>query len=277
VNRTSRMQFPYPSRNQEPYFDIMESFFLALDAATYAAREDRHLIFQEGGPILFVAGTGVLSWGSDIEILAPITGFQWVIAAGQITLDDGQLFYVELPRAPSGNTAITPTVASQVPSSNLAMIVGVRRGNKVYLRNGVVLLSDLPAYTIAAANSGDGSITRYASTASATLSGASTDIEVDIPSGAKIISCALNVDITITGSGASAWDAAYTGGASQSIASSKAFTQNTKQTTPFDVNAATDIASAETDVRITPDAGTFTGGSIRAVVIYDVYSDLADV
>jgi hypothetical protein len=277
VERTSRMQFPYPSRNQEPYFDVMESFFSALDTAVYATREDRSLIIQAGGPLLFTASTGVLSWGSSIEILAPITGFQWVITAGQVTLDDGQLFYVELPRAPSGNTAVSAVVATQAPSSNLAMVLGIRRGDKVYFRNGSVLLSDLAANTIAASNLGDGSITRYASAASVTLSGASTDIEVNVPSGAKIISCALNVDTAITGSGVSTWAAAYTGGASQTIASSKALTQNTKQTTPFDVNAATDITSAETDVRITPDAGTFTGGAVRAVVIYEVYADLADV
>ena len=64
------------------------------------------------------------------------------------------------------------------------------------------------------------------------------------------------------------YSAAYNGGAAQSIGTGIAFTKNTKTEIFFDVNAATDITSATTDITLTPNAGTLDSGEVSAVVYY---------
>jgi hypothetical protein len=152
---TQRMKWPYPAENTEPHFDALVSFFTQQDASGYAAREDRHIICQKGGPITFNATTGVLSWGSDIEILAAITGFNWRILTGQVTVDDAELVYVDLVRAPTQNRTVAPIVAGQVPSTDTALIIGIRRGNKFYFRSGALLGSGETLDDIAPGGAGD--------------------------------------------------------------------------------------------------------------------------
>ena len=113
--------------------------------------------------------------------------------------------------------------------------------------------------------------------ASAVLAGASTVIHVNIPNGSKLIGHQWIVKVAITGGGGAAtWSAVYSGGASQSICSGQAFSKNTKGHGFFDENAATAIASAEVDILITPDVGTFTGGEIVFVCLVEEIDDLTD-
>lgn len=116
----------------------------------------------------------------------------------------------------------------------------------------------------------EGGISRKISEATATLTGASTVIQVNIPTNSKLIGVTLRVDTLITsGDGATSWAAAWSGGATQAIATGQAFAQNTKVYTFFDANAATAIASGETDITITPNSNTFSGGVVRAWAVYE--------
>jgi hypothetical protein len=148
------MSWPFPAEGQDPWFEALEGFFNATDQSGYASREDRHIILQGGGPISFAA-SGVLSFGSDLEILAAITGFQWrVDGPTSVTMDDGQVLYVDLVRAPTNSLPVTPVVASQVPSSDSALILAVRRGSTIYFRNGASLLVSESLASIAASGGG---------------------------------------------------------------------------------------------------------------------------
>jgi hypothetical protein len=111
----------------------------AMDASGYAAREDRQLRFMEGGDFSFDAGTGVLSWTSAIEILSGITGFRCTIAAGSIVLQNSDMAYVELVRAPTQDTAIALKKSNRVPSSDAALLFCIRRGTRLYFVNGKTL------------------------------------------------------------------------------------------------------------------------------------------
>jgi hypothetical protein len=144
------MSWVFPSENQEPHFDALTEFYGQLDASGYAAREDRHIILSGGGTVNFTAAGGAFSWGSDIEMLAAITGFNWRIPAGNVTVTDGQILYVNLVRAPTLNTVRTLLVGDQVPNDNDAHIIGVRKGSTIYFFNGNSIgdggsLSDLGA------------------------------------------------------------------------------------------------------------------------------------
>lgn len=149
-----RMSWTYPAEGQDPWYDRFESFVNALDASGFASREDRHVILMEGGLFSFSASTGVLSWAGTIELLAAITGFRWTIAPGNITLAEGDMCYVDVSRAPSQNTALTLVKVTQVPSSDNAVFICIRRNGRVYFRGGYILLSDVPVELIS--RPGDG-------------------------------------------------------------------------------------------------------------------------
>ena len=111
----------------------------AMDASSFASREDRHFIFTNGGDFCFDSGTNSLQWNDTIYILSAIAGFFWFIPPGSITIREGQLVYMELTRAPIQNTQVSFSVASQVPNSDTALIFCLRYGDRIYFRNNRIL------------------------------------------------------------------------------------------------------------------------------------------
>lgn len=136
---TPRMKWPIPGEHVDPWFEAFVDLMGEVDASGYAAREDRNIIGTGGGTFTFVSATGVITWSSTISFLAANTGFLWQIPAGNVSLADGQVWYVNLVRAPSDNTALANVVASNLSAAadgDAAFVIAVRRGNKVYFRNG---------------------------------------------------------------------------------------------------------------------------------------------
>jgi len=134
------MQFPYPERDADPWFDGFESMLLSMDASGYAAREDRNIILGGGGSVNFVASTGVVSWSADLVLLSPISAFRLSLPASQVTLADGQRMYVNMTRTASSNIILAMTVGNQIPNTNDAMLIAIRHGNALYFRNGARVL-----------------------------------------------------------------------------------------------------------------------------------------
>lgn len=123
------------------------------------------------------------------------------------------------------------------------------------------------------ANTGGG-LARRISEATATLSGGSTVITLSIPSGAKLDGVQLRVDTDITGTGgAVSWTAAYSGGSTTAITTGQVFTKNTKVNY---MQATYELATNTTNITITPNAGTFTGGVVRAVAYYEDFIALSN-
>lgn len=151
-----RMSWPYPAENQDPWFDSFQEMVSQQDASAYAAREDRQLVMAGGGNFSFDAGANSLSWSATFEILSPVTGFRLSMAAGSVTMEDGQALYVNLVRAPTQNVTVTPQVAGQVPSTDVAYVIAVRRGSIVYFRHGLAL-SDGDSLQLFAGGSGSAS------------------------------------------------------------------------------------------------------------------------
>jgi len=134
---TPRLRWPFPAENQDPWYDALLSFFEAADLSAYASRETENLVLTGGGDVAYDAG--VVSWTADLAVLAPITGFHWVMVATSVTIEDGQLLWFDAIRAPSGNTTVVPQVAAQLPLSDTAVLLAVRRGTTLYWRNGAGL------------------------------------------------------------------------------------------------------------------------------------------
>jgi len=101
-------------------------------------------------------------------------------------------------------------------------------------------------------------------------------LQVNIPSGAKIIGCQLRVDDGMVES----WDAEWNDGASlQAIVSAAATPQNTKVNKFHDDSANTPLTDAETDIVLAPNAGgNFSAiGTISAIAYYQTLSTMVDV
>ncbi len=105
------------------------------------------------------------------------------------------------------------------------------------------------------------------------LSGATTDTTINIPSGARLLGASFCVNTAVTDdAGDDTWSAAYTGGSTTSLASGAAAAQNTK----VDTQVADEIASAQTNIRFTPNGGNFSAGVIEVVAYYEDLTSLAD-
>lgn len=101
---------------------------------------------------------------------------------------------------------------------------------------------------------------------------ASVTITLSIPTNAVILGCQLRVDAALaTGE---LWDAAYSGGSTEAIATAQAVAQNTK------VNSfVTDITDNTTNIAITKNGGgSFTAqGTIRAIVYTEEFDAMASL
>jgi hypothetical protein len=139
MSNTSRMNWPFPNENQEPWYQALENFSKALDASGFASREDRQLILIGGGTITWDASTSTLTWTGAIQVISPISGFLLSIAAGSVTISDGQVLYATLVRAPTRNLTVEAAVENQVPQSDTAYLLAARVGDDIYWRNGTAM------------------------------------------------------------------------------------------------------------------------------------------
>ncbi len=141
--------------------------------------------------------------------------------------------------------------------------------NAVYDKVETLAPKDSPTFTTYVINrmGTTGGYKMMAAEATATLSGASTTIQTNVPADSRVLGVQLRVDTAVTsGDGATSWTATYSGGLTSSITTSRPFAQNTK----FNSLVGGDAAS-EVDIDITPDAHTFSGGVIRAIVYYETF------
>jgi len=141
---TTKMLWPFPAEDQDPWYETFASMVSAMDASAYAAREDRQLLLGGGGIISFDASSGLLTWSADFEIFSTISGFLLSIPAGSVTLADGQMAYTVVTRSPTQDLTLGFTVADTAPSTDGALVFVFRRGSAVYWRNGAKIDDGIP-------------------------------------------------------------------------------------------------------------------------------------
>jgi hypothetical protein len=144
MERSSRMQWPFPSEDQDPWYEAFQALIDASDTAAYAGRENTNIVLMKGGELTFDAATDTLTWEVAIEALSPIEGFLVSIigASGppySLTVTDGQVIYFNIVRAPSENVSVQAKTGNQVPNTNDAILLGIRRDDKIYFRDGKTL------------------------------------------------------------------------------------------------------------------------------------------
>lgn len=135
-----RIHFPYPDEGSKPWDAVFTAMVEAIDASLYAEREDRNLLITGGGIMTFEALTGVLTWGANIEVFAATTGFFWVIPGpSSLVVDDGNVLFVTVSRAPQSSVGVTlqlGSVAPNEPRGDDQVLIGLRRATRLYFRDG---------------------------------------------------------------------------------------------------------------------------------------------
>lgn len=138
------MLWPYPSEDTDPWWEQFKAFIEAADASAYASREDRNLVVTSGGTFSFDAGTDELIWSSAIQVYSPVEGFLVSVvspsgAPHTLIVPDGSAVYFNTVRAPGTNVQVLALVANQIPNTDTAVLLAVRRGDKIYFRDGATL------------------------------------------------------------------------------------------------------------------------------------------
>jgi hypothetical protein len=82
------------------------------------------------------------------------------------------------------------------------------------------------------------------------------------------------VDTAITADTGVSWAAAYVNTPTTAICSGQAFTQNTKFNA---VHPAYEVTTGTVTITITPNAGTFTAGVVRAIVYYEALDQMSSL
>jgi len=264
-------------------YDTAKSAFRNLiDAAIAVANAEEAYLTD----VLFVDGDRTDSYTADGSMAHPYK----TIAAANTAAVSGDVIIVA-PGAYAETVSITSgahlfgwnvTGATLTGESIIFNGSTIDFSANLVMENGEIIKNDTDGQVdvignldIAPGTTG-GLITKI-SEATATLSGASTTIQINVPTGSLLLGVQLRVDTLITsGDGATSWDAAYSGGSTQAITTGQAFAKQTKVNKPFDANGATAIAASEVDIAITPDSNTFSGGVVRAIAYYQVFDDMAD-
>ena len=139
---TPRLGWPYPTENQDPWWAPFVDLLVAQDSTAFAAMEDRNVILMGGGDVSWDATSGELDWSSAIELTSPITGFRTTISPATKEVADGAMLFVELSRGLTANATLTTDTASALPPTvdlESFFVLAVRRGDRVYFRNGAFL------------------------------------------------------------------------------------------------------------------------------------------
>ena len=139
AQESQRMGITYPNEFQDPWFQAFVDFVNALDGHHFASFEDRNLFFTKGGSFSWDSGTEVLDWSADLVLVSPSTGIISTLAAGSVSIADGQFVAVDLTRGPTSPVTLSASAVSNLAPSDSPIVICVRNGSKLYFRNGAVL------------------------------------------------------------------------------------------------------------------------------------------
>jgi hypothetical protein len=157
---SDRQKWSYPNEDQDPWWVAYSGQVEQQDASVYALRETLNVVIMNGGTFTFSAAGNSLDWTETIDVLAAPTGRLWQVPAGGVTLNEGEMVYMTVPRSPVENVGISIASGSVLPDvlRDDRIVLAVRRNNRCYFRNGAVLQAEESAAVL---ESGDSSAKAY--------------------------------------------------------------------------------------------------------------------
>jgi hypothetical protein len=138
-----RLNWPYPKEYEDPFYAKFVSMIEAMDASFFTTREDKNFVMFGGGVFTFNSISGLLSWTAPIQAVSATSGFRWRIpngsGGGNVTLQDGEFFYVELTRNPQTAQDVAAVAGSRISPNDDALIIAQRLGDSIVFRNGAAI------------------------------------------------------------------------------------------------------------------------------------------
>ena len=144
---SDRQKWSYPNEDQDPWWVAYDAQIQQQDSSTYALRETLNAVIMNGGTFTFSPAGNSLDWTSIIDVLAAPTGRLWQVPAGGVTLNEGDMVYLTVPRSPVENVGVSVASGSVLPDvlRDDRIVLAVRRDNRCYFRNGAVLQAESSA------------------------------------------------------------------------------------------------------------------------------------
>lgn len=265
------------------YDSTKSAFRNLIDAAIAVANAEEAFL----NDLLFVDGDRTDDYTEDGSIAHPYK----TIAAAKAASVSGDILvvapgtYSESVTLTSGTSLFAFNMAGATITGESINFKGatIEFSGNLVLENGEIIKNDTDGQVdvighldIAPGTTG-GLITKIAEAAADITATATVTIQVNVPSGAKLIGVQLRVDTALAGG--ETWDAEWNDGASlQAICTNQAVAQNTKVDKLHDDNANTPLTDAETDIVISPNGGgSFTAqGNIRAIAYYQAFDAMGD-
>lgn len=133
---TPRMEFPYPSERERPFFAVYKAGELARDAAHWAHSENHNLVFAGGGTWTWDAGTNELTWTDDVLVLGFTTRQYLTIPAQTLEIEDGEVVFFNVLRLLQTNATADLEKGATIGKSGVRlhdlMLFAARVGDVVY-------------------------------------------------------------------------------------------------------------------------------------------------
>lgn len=144
ANETPRMKITYPAIGEANYFDNYQAGMNDIDAGIFAAWSAINTIASGGGTLTWdlVGSDYTLTWTSLIAFHTPAFGSTQSIASGSVIIPQGLSIYTDIAfGATAGSTALTFTVASQLPvdTASLAFAWHNPTTNQLHFATGLVI------------------------------------------------------------------------------------------------------------------------------------------
>jgi len=141
MTTTPKLQIEYPQDWQEDWYDAFEAMMTTLDARLYAQHEQAQTLMRGGGTRALAISGDTFSWSAAFEFLVATTGRIYTVPAGGITLVAGDSLYVEIPHPLSTNVANGAMHKAATLNTDInRFLVGIRRNNSVYMRDGTTVV-----------------------------------------------------------------------------------------------------------------------------------------
>lgn len=95
---TPRNAFPYPSENEEPFYDSFKAGEVQKDASIWANADNSNIQFMGGGVFAWDAPNDLLYWTDTIQVNGFHTPFGGQISSGSVLLEEDEVVYFQMPR-----------------------------------------------------------------------------------------------------------------------------------------------------------------------------------
>jgi len=132
VPNTSNLGWVYPANQQVPFFSVFVAMINAMDADAYGLLEYQRTVLCQQGTVSMNYGTNTLSWTEDLEFISAVTGIiATVTGPGSISLPDGTVLWVTIPRPMVAPVTLTVNSGGNMSSSRGNQLLALRRGSTV--------------------------------------------------------------------------------------------------------------------------------------------------